>query len=342
MASKKNVTKKAGSKKATAKRGGAKAKAKAKRTSAGKAVKAAGISAVGAASASGSTDPTVEHQQSEDVPWAIAIPGHEPRTDSPEYVQSRAALKAVTADPSAQRFLYPLIKDSKDSYQDHHGGGMWVHDDEGFLFIKNIAGMEWSSQFCADPAKVDKLRQFAKRVYRAFPGSLEEISKRNPKIGTAAELQKMLDTPITDAKGIAAWVDSIFNASVPLDAPHHTGFITSKASLDVQGGAAGGVHHYPTPITDIQFFKHDDFRLWVTDPQGKLAAVVPKSPRGSGDGAVRVAYATPGTKLHKALLTANKGSTNLVVSADSPMAKQAFAEQSKPSKNGARNPKKRR
>ena len=49
------------------------------------------------------------------------------------------------------------------------------------------------------------------------------------------------------------------------------------------------------PITEIAFFKHADFQLWVTDPEGHPAAVAPVSPRGSGDGRVHVLYATPGS-----------------------------------------------
>ena len=57
------------------------------------------------------------------------------------------------------------------------------------------------------------------------------------------------------------------------------------------------MHHYPTPIADIQLFKRDDFELWVTDGQGNPAAVAPLAPRGSGDGRVHVLYATPGSQL---------------------------------------------
>jgi hypothetical protein len=58
-----------------------------------------------------------------------------------------------------------------------------------------------------------------------------------------------------------------------------------------------GVHHYPTPIVDIQLFKYDDFQLWVTDQQGNPAAVAPVDKRGSGNASVHVLYATPGSQL---------------------------------------------
>jgi hypothetical protein len=128
-----------------------------------------------------------------------------------------------------------------------------------------------ASQFCADPAKVDLIRQNAKRLYAAFPDAAQELG-----------IQQLLDTPITDAAGVAQWTDSICNASVPLPTPAHTGVLPT----------GGGVHHYPSPITEIAFFKHVSFQLWVTDAQGNPAAVAPVGPPGSGDGRVHVLYAT--------------------------------------------------
>src|SRR5579884_2417320 len=274
--------------------------------------------------------PKGQHYEKEGVVFQITLPDHEKRTDSDLYKVSRAVLQAITKEAGAQDFMYPLLTapDFKDDYQDHHGGGMWVVDAQGWLFIKNLAGMEWSSQFCADPKQVDKLRSFAKRVYAAFPGSLEKIAALNAKVGGAAVLQKILDEPITDANGVARWVDSVFNANVPLVAAHHTGFITSTKSRDLKDEPVGGVHHYPTPITDIQFVKYDDFKMWVTDPNDKsVLAVTPASPRGKGDGRLRVAFATPGSEVHEKLRRARNANTNLLVRADSPVADEAFERQ---------------
>ena len=62
-------------------------------------------------------------------------------------------------------------------WQDHHGGALLVKDEQGWFLIKNLVGMEWSSQFCSDPAKVDK----------ALPG---------PRVGEpqVAVLEKAIDT----------------------------------------------------------------------------------------------------------------------------------------------------
>ncbi len=66
---------------------------------------------------------------------------------------------------------------------------------------------------CADPVKVDLLRQNAKRLYDLLA----------PQVKQELDPNGLLDTPITDADGIAKWTDSIFNAGVPLDPGFHIG-----------------------------------------------------------------------------------------------------------------------
>jgi hypothetical protein len=155
------------------------------------------------------------------------------------------------------------------SYEDHHGGGLWLKDDDGWFLVRNVAGIEWSAQFCADPQKVDQLRVNARRLYEGFPDAVAELGIRD-----------LLDTPITNAEDVAAWTDSICNASVPLPMELHRGVLP----------AAGGIHHYPAPVAEIAFFKRHDFPLWVTDENDNEVAVVPMSPPGSGDGRVRVLH----------------------------------------------------
>lgn len=288
--------------------------------------------AVGTKKASGTAAGT--HIEKEDFPWAINIPAHDPRKDSPLFVTARKTMINIVS----QLGEFPLSpgsrKAAEGNWQDHHGGGLWLMDDDGWFFVKNLAGMEWSQRFCADPAKVDALRVNAVRLYKAFPKSIPALKKAG-----FAQAQKILATKITDAEGIATWCDSIFNASVPLFQDRHTGSIAAMSkskgkTKPAKKGAAldpalvqGGVHHYPTPITDIQIFKHDDFQLWVLDNEGHPAAVVPASARGSGDSKVVVQHATPGTKLHKQLASARAKNKPLVLSGRHPMAKQAFAKQ---------------
>jgi len=259
------------------------------------------------------------HTQREDNPWEISIPDHPQRTDSPTYVISRKLMNDIVKE------VKDFYLGTETPYQDHHGGGLWVKDDAGWLFIKNLAGMEWSQQFCADPAKVDRLRQFAQRIYKAFPQSIPALKTLVE--GQNYPLEQILDEKIETQAQVARWVDSIFNASVPLSARRHTGVIDPKGGKAAAPTVEGGVHHYPTPITDIQLFKHDDFQLWVVDSQGALAAVTPAHPRGSGRSEVNVAYATPGTPLQKRWVAAHQKGEHLQLSGSHPMAKQAFAAQ---------------
>lgn len=235
-------------------------------------------------------------------PVTYETSGHPPRADSPTYVKSRATLKKISSSLKDWYF-------GKSPYQDHHGGGLWVCDDQGWFFLRNLVGIEWSSQFCADAAKVDLLRQNARRLYAAFPKSFDAFTK------LGVDLKKLLETPIQDAESIGVWTDSICNASVPLPQPLHTGSVPK----------GGGVHNYPTPVTDIDRIRRDDFQLWVTDGEGKPAAVVPVAHLDSGDRRVHVIHATPGTKLHKAFTKKSEAGEHHELPADHDLAKQAFS-----------------
>lgn len=244
-----------------------------------------------------------QHTEHEDQPWTINIPNHPPRADSPEYVKSRTQMNQIAQGVAG--WFY-----GAQPYQDHHGGGLWLKDASGWFMVRNMAGIEWSAQFCADPKKVDQLRLNARRLYAGFPGVADELG-----------IRQLLDTPITDAAGVANWTDSICNASVALTPSMHTGVLP-------QGG---GVHHYPAPIVEIDTIRYDDFKLWVTDAQGQPAAVAPVMPRGSGDGRVQVLYSTPNTDLNQQHKAAEARGEALILPPEHPLAQTAFAQQVPPS-----------
>jgi hypothetical protein len=242
-----------------------------------------------------------EHTVTAGRPIIYETPDHPKRTDSPTYIKSRKVLGEIAKTQQGWVF-------GESPYQDHHGGGLWAYDEQGWFFVRNLLGIEWSGQFCADPRKVDRLRQNAKRFYAGFPRSAAKFKE------LGVDLEDLLNTEITDASGVARWTDSICNASVPLPQPAHTGFVPK----------GGGVHNYPTPVTDIDFFKYDDFQLWVTDEEGATAAVVPVAARGSGESRVRVIHTTAGTKLNAEAMAAERGGEYLEKPGDSTLAKQAF------------------
>jgi hypothetical protein len=251
---------------------------------------------------------TATHPEQEDFPWAIAVVDHPPRTDSPLYRRSRALMNTLAA--SLDTWIY-----GPGPYEDHHGGGLWVKDATGWLCLQLPLGVEWSAQFCADPAKLEALRLEAKRIIDAFPATLGGYTGLGYQ-----DAEAILTTPITDASGVQSWTDSIFNASVPLPAHTHSGALPTGA----------GYHHYPKPIVDIDHFRFDSFQLFVTDPDGLPAVVVPVSPPGSGDSRVRLLATHPrstyASRLAVRVGEATAGDRTILAPGD-PLSQQAYARQ---------------
>ena len=113
----------------------------------------------------------------------------------------------------------------------------------------------------------------------------------------------------------------------PPASPSAVGQTPAASVTSAPSQEPAGVHHYPTPIVDIQLFKYDDFQLWVTDGQGNPAAVAPVAPRGSGNASVHVLYATPGSQLAAQKQAAESANTPLVLGPDHPLAQQAYVNQ---------------
>ena len=279
------------------------------------------------------TSPEAVHAEAEAHAWGINVPNHPTRADSPEYVAARNKMNEIAGQ--AAGMIY-----GQGPFQDHHGGALWLKDSQGWFLVRNQAGIEWYAQFCANPAKVDLLRQNAQRLYNLV----------SPEIKQQLDPDGLLDTPIRDAAGVAKWTDSIFNAGVPLHPTFHTGVLPAGAHgppAPESGQPAGtqsppaaqsaqpaGVHHYPTPIADIQLFKYDDFQLWVTDDQGNPVAVAPLAKRGSGNASVHVLYATPGSQLAQQKDQAESAGSPLVLGPDHSLAQQAYQNQQAPGPGG--------
>jgi hypothetical protein len=256
----------------------------------------------------GSGLPGGVHTEHGNHPWTRMIPHHPPRKDTPTFVASRKLMNRLVR--TIKDFFYDTEQTVDAAghrhYEDHHGGGLWLKDDQGWFMIRNMVGIEWSAQFCADPAKVDELRQIARRLYARFPEAAEEL-----------KIQPLLDRPIRTAADVAKWTDSICNASVPHSQEIHRGTLPK----------AGGIHHYPTPVAEIALFKYDDFQLWVTDEEGVIAAVAPLAPRGSGDGRTRALAAEPGSKLDRRLAQAWGKKREVILPANDRASEQAFGAQ---------------
>ena len=81
------------------------------------------------------------------------------------------------------------------------------------------------------------------------------------------------------------------------------------------------------PSLTHDFIRYDDFRLWVDLPDGTHGAVTPVSPRGSGDGRVRLIYARHGTPEGDAVAEAQAERKAVILPPDHELAQQAFARQ---------------
>jgi len=234
------------------------------------------------------------------------IPDHVGREDSPEFRRARRTLHRMVKAAGTQWY-------GPEPVQAHHGGSIWLHDGRGWFMVLNEAGCEWSAQFCADPAKIDKLRQNAARVVAGFPDTLDRLAALGYDGATP------LHTPVTDERSLRRFVDSVWNACVPIPAPFHTGTISATTPH------AAGEHNYPKPITDIEHFRRDDFVLFVTDPiTDAPVAVTPLGFRGSGDGRVRLAWAPGDHPLGRRLARAEHRGQAVILAPGHPLARQAF------------------
>lgn len=256
------------------------------------------------------------HTEREDHPWEIEIPDHPGRTESGEFRAAKGAAHKILAAIRQQDsggLLASLA--GPGGVQAHHAGSLFVFSGGKWALFLNSAGVEWSAQWAADPARVDLLRQNAAALYERFPETLDEFARLG-----YTQARDILATPITDHGGVAAWTDSIFNSCVLLSPALHQG-------LNPEHTQVGGWHHFPKSIWDQQITKRDDFQLWVTTEDGLPAAVAPMGHRGSGDGRVRVLWAHPSSHLHHEHRQHMERGEEHILPEDHDLAKQAFARQ---------------
>jgi Family of unknown function (DUF6424) len=258
------------------------------------------------------SDVSIEHQIKVGQTLVENIEGHAARTDSPEFVAARRTLHKIIGSLKPNPFGSGPI-------QAHHGGSIWLHagaGDNDWHLVLNWAGIEWSAQFCCDPAKVDGLRRNALAITNGFPNTIPALEA----LGYTDTA--LLTTEIKNPADVARYVDSIWNSCVPIPQPRHTGSIKGSDAL------ACGVHNYPEPMCGIPRVMRSDFVPFVVDPTTKTAAVVaPVAPRHSGDGRVRVLFAERGNPLHALHQRAHRQGAALVLSPRSRVAKKAFAKQ---------------
>ncbi len=240
-------------------------------------------------------------------PWSVFVVDHPQRSESAWFTAAKRVTHRILAELGRDGCPY-----GPGPWEMHHGGSLWVRGADGWLMYLARAGIEWSMQFCAQPAKVERLRRDALELVQAFPATMPALAKLG-----YDEAEEILSTPITDAQTVARWTDSLFNSCVPLTRPDHQGILP----------AAAGEHHYPLPVKAGDFIRFDDFQLWVTLPDGSHGAVTPLSPRGSGDGRARLVFARHGTPAGDAIALAQSERKAVILPPEHPLAQQAFAKQ---------------
>ncbi|MFJ8200883.1 DUF6424 family protein [Streptomyces sp. NPDC096152] len=258
------------------------------------------------------TAPQPGGTESESHPWRIRLVDHPKRYESPYFRAAKAAAKKILAEADDADLPYGPRPVGAERWEMHHGGSLWVKGRGGWRMFRARVGIEWSMQFCAEPGKVDRLRRDAAELVEAFPLTLPALTALGYE-----EAEELLRTPVTDADGVERWTDSLFNACVPMSHGNHQGILPKVP----------GEHHYPWPIKGADFFRYEDFHLWVDLPDGTHGAVAPVDRRGSGDGHVRLLHVAEGSTAADTLAEAQETGKMAVLPPNSPVALQAFSQQ---------------
>jgi len=137
------------------------------------------------------------HRQKEDYPWAIQLVDHPPRFESKAFRAAKEAAKAILDEISLAELPY-----GPGPWEMHHGSSYWVKGEKGWRLYRGREGIEWSTQFCADPAKVDRLREDARELVEAFPLTLPALVELGYK-----DAGYLLEHKITTADDVAAWTE---------------------------------------------------------------------------------------------------------------------------------------
>ncbi|MEU7058049.1 DUF6424 family protein [Streptomyces sp. NPDC046197] len=261
--------------------------------------------------------------ESENHPWKIRLVDHPKRFESSYFRAAKEAAKKILAEMADADLPYGPRPTGAEHWEMHHGGSLWVKGRGGWRMYRARVGVEWSMQFCAEPVKVDRLRREAAELLDAFPLTLPALRALG-----YDEAEQLLRTAVTDADGVEAWTDSLFNACVPMSHGNHQGILPKVP----------GEHHYPWPVKGADFVRYDDFQLWVTLPDGTHGAVAPVDRRGSGDGHVRLVHAPEGSEAAGTLAEAQEAGKMAVFPPNSRVALEAFAQQIEPGKRTASGP----
>src|SRR3954465_12359471 len=100
--------------------------------------------------------------ESEHHPWRIRLVKHPKRFESAHFKAAKRTAQEILRtmdDPDLPYGPRPVDPgpgpNGSEHWEMHHGGSLWVKGPDRWLMYRARVGIEWSMQFCADPAKVD-------------------------------------------------------------------------------------------------------------------------------------------------------------------------------------------
>lgn len=110
--------------------------------------------------------------ESENHPWKIRLVEHPKRFESSFFRAAKKTAHKILDEISDADLPYGSRPTGSEHWEMHHGGSLWVKGAGGWRMYRARVGIEWSMQFCAEPVKVDRLRQEAAELIDAFPLTL--------------------------------------------------------------------------------------------------------------------------------------------------------------------------
>lgn len=143
-----------------------------------------------------------------------------------------------------------------------YAGCIPVHDEGSWRVFKNALTIYPGAEYCADPAKVDALRENAKSLLEHYPETVGQLEKLGVRV------KALLSRPITNFEDVEAWAKSIFNT--------------------------GPVSKLPLHVHDTIDLAYDDVVIKVQSGRDAVY-VIPAAPRGEGVFAT-LDFAVPGSK----------------------------------------------
>jgi len=115
-----------------------------------------------------------------------------------------------------------------------YAGCIPVHDEGVWRVFKNTLTIYPGAENCADPAKVDALRENAKSLLEHYPETVPQLEKLGVRV------RALVNKPITDFEGVVAWALSIFNTGPVSKLPPHVHDTVDIAYGDVVIGVKHG------------------------------------------------------------------------------------------------------